>query len=167
MAKTERANCPESHLQDVHLKALAPFVGPDLKVDANNCVVRAIKTYLAHTKDIHPGRKRLFIAYKVGHTKEIKPTTISSWIVKTVHYTYDNLPDDSAHLFKVRAHDVRAFATSWNALQRVSLHDILRAAQWRSHTTFTSFYPTDLTVVEEDLVKIDPLVSAQQVTNLL
>ena len=165
MAKNEHASCPESCLQDVQLKALAPFISPDLKVNINNCVVRAIKIYLTHTKDIRQGRKRLFIAYKPGHTEEIKPATISSWIVKTVRYTYDNLPDNSACLFKVRAHDVRAFATSWNALQRVSLHDILRAAQWRSHTTFT-FYLTDLTVVEEDLLKIGPLFTAQQVTNL-
>ena len=72
MAKTEHASCPESCLHDVHLKALAPFVGPDLKVDTNNCVVRAIKIYLAHTKDIRQGRKRLFIAHKPGHTEEIK-----------------------------------------------------------------------------------------------
>ena len=166
VAKTERASCPESHLHNVHLKALAPFVGPNLKVDTNNCVVCAIKIYLARTKDIRQGRKRLFLAYKPGHTEEIKATTISFWIVKTVRYTYDNLPDDSVHHFKVRAHDVRAFTTSWNALQQVSLHDILQAAQWRSHTAFSSFYLTDLTVVEEDLLKIGPLVTAQQVMNL-
>ena len=36
MAKAERASRPESRLHDIHLKALAPFVSPDLKVDANN-----------------------------------------------------------------------------------------------------------------------------------
>ena len=46
---------------------------------------------------------------------------------------------------------------------RRSLQNILCAAQWCSHTTFTSFYLTDLTVIEEDL-KIGPLVTAQQVT---
>ena len=129
MAKTERTSCPESRLRDIHLKALAPFVSPDFKVDANNCVVCAIKIYLARTKDIRQGRKRLFIAYKPGHTEEIKPATISSWIIKTVCYTYNNLPEDSAPLFKVRAHNVRAFNTSWNTLQRVSLHNFLHAAQ--------------------------------------
>ena len=122
-----------------------PSFCPDLKVDTNNCVVRAIKIYLAHTEDLRKGRKRLFLAYKPGHTEEIKPATISSWIIKTVCHAYDHLPKDSARLFKVRAHDIQVFTTSWNALQRVSLHDILRGAQWRSHTTFTSFYFTDLT----------------------
>ena len=92
VVKTERASCPESHLHDVHLKALAPFVGPDLKVDANNCVVRAIKIYLAHAKDLHQGRKCLFIAYSPGHTEEIKAAAISSWIVKTERYAYKISP---------------------------------------------------------------------------
>ena len=43
MAKTERACYPDTRLQEVALKALAPFVGPDLSTDANNCVVCAVK----------------------------------------------------------------------------------------------------------------------------
>ena len=43
MAKTERACHPDTRLQEVTLKALAPFVGPDLSTDANNCVVCAVK----------------------------------------------------------------------------------------------------------------------------
>ena len=57
------------------------------------------------------------------------------------------------------------FATSWNALQKVPLPDIC-AAQWRSHNTFTSFYLTDLSVVEEDLFKIGPVVTSQHVSNV-
>ena len=106
-----------------------------------------------------------FHSAQPGHT-EIEPATISSWIVKTIHYAYNNLPEDSAHLFKVRAHDVQAFSTSWNALQRVSLHDILWVAQRHSHTTFTFFYRTDLTVVEKDLLKIGSLITTQQAMNL-
>ena len=73
VAKIECASYPESHLWDVHLEALAPFVGPDLKVDANNCLVLTIK--------IRKGQKHLFVAYKPGHTEEMKPVTVSSWIV--------------------------------------------------------------------------------------
>ena len=166
VAKTEKAGRPETRLQEVHLRALAPFVGPDLPTDANNCVVRALKIYLARSRDFRKGQKRLFISYKPGHSEEIKPATISSWIVKTIRYVYDHCPEDSARLFKAKAHDLRAFATSWNALQKVSLPDILRAAQWRSHNTFTSFYLTDLSVVEEDLFKIGPVVTAQHVSNV-
>ena len=63
-----------------------------------------------------------------------------------------------------RAHDLRAFAASWNALQEVSTRDILRAAHWRSHNTFTAFYLVDLSVIEEDMYKIGPLVTGHHIT---
>ena len=68
VAKSECAGHPETCLQDVHLKTLAPFVNPDLKVVTCNCMVHAIKIYLAHTNELCKGWKRLFIAYKPGHT---------------------------------------------------------------------------------------------------
>ena len=64
LVKLEWAGHPEFHLQDIHLRALAPFVGPDLKVDANNCRVRTIKIYPPRTKERRKGWKLLFIAYK-------------------------------------------------------------------------------------------------------
>ena len=99
VAKMEKANRPETCLQEVYLWALAPFMGPDLPTDANNCVVRALKIYLARSWTFCKGRKRLFISYKSGHSEEIKPATISCWIVKTIRYVYDhcseNLHDSS------------------------------------------------------------------------
>ena len=86
VVKTERAGLSKTRPRDVHLKTLAPFLGPDLKVDTNNCTVRAINIYLAHTKELRKGRKKNFIAFKPGHTEEIKPATIFSWIAKTARY---------------------------------------------------------------------------------
>ena len=108
IAKTERAGLPETRLQDVDLKVLAPFIGPDLEVDANNCVVRAIKIYLnsSHQAATQRPESSFLSLFKPGHTEEIKPATMSSWVVKTVRYTYDNLPGHAACLFKVRAQDV-------------------------------------------------------------
>ena len=112
------------------LKALTLFVGPDLSTDANNCVVRTIKINLSCTKAFRHGRKRLFISYKPDHHDEIKAPMISSWLVKTVCYVYEHTQDQTAWLYHVKGHDLRAFATSWNALQKVSTRDILCAAQW-------------------------------------
>ena len=47
VAKTEKASRPETRPQEIHLRVLAPFVGPDLPTDTNNCVVRELKIYLA------------------------------------------------------------------------------------------------------------------------
>ena len=167
VAKTERACHRDTRLQEVTLKALSLLVGLDLSTDANNCVVHAVKIYLSRTKAFRRGRKRLLISYKLGHQDEIKAPTISSWLVTTVRYVYEHMQDQTARLYHVKDHDLRAFATSWNALQKVSTRDILRTAQWRSHNTFTAFYLVNLSVIEEDMYKIGPLVTAHHITRLI
>jgi len=166
VAKTEKPGKPETRLQEVTIRSLGAFVGPDLPLDGNNCVVRALKIYLARSREYRRGRKRLFISYKPSKTDEIKPATISSWIVKTVRYAYDNTNDDTARQFRVRAHDLRAMSTSWNAHQNLRLGDIMRAAQWRSHNTFISFYLMDMSAMEEGMYRLGPIVTAQEITCL-
>ena len=165
VAKTEVPGRPETRLQDVTIPALAPFVGPDLPLDSKNCPVRAIKIYLARTQDKRGNRQELFIPYKLGVNTSISPATISSWIKKTVLFAYQDASPEEAATLQVRAHDLRALATSWNVHSSVRLQDILKAAQWRAHNTFTSFYLKDMTLYEEDILKLGPLVTAQTVTN--
>ena len=156
VAKMEKAGRPETRLQEVHLQALAcSWVLTCLLMPTTVCLGCSRFTWPG-CETSFKGWKRLFIPYKPSNSEKIKPATISSWIVKTIWYMYDHCPEDSAWLFKAKAHDLRALATSWNALQKASLPDILCAAQWCSCYTFTSFYPTDLSVVEEDLLKIGP-----------
>ena len=141
------------------LRLLAPTLAP-----TPTTVWSALsRFYLSQTKAFCCGRKHLFISYKPGHHDEIKAPTILSWLVKTVCYVYEHTQDQTAHLYHVKGHDLRAFAASWNALQKVSTRDILRAAQWRSHKTFTAFYLVDLSVIEEDMYKIGPLVTAHHI----
>ena len=85
--------------------------GISLRNYHQNILQFPFRIYLAPTKELYKGQKCLFVACKPDHT-EIKPAMISLWIAKTVCCVYNNLLEDSAHLFRVRAHDVRAFATS-------------------------------------------------------
>ena len=48
VSKMEKVDRPETHLQDVHLWALAPFVGPDLPADART-------VWLGHSRFTWPG----------------------------------------------------------------------------------------------------------------
>ena len=93
----------------------------------------------------------------------MKPSTISSWRVETVRY----LPDDSARLFKVRTHCVRAFVAVAGMPSGESHFKTfcIRAPQWSPHSAFTPFFLPDGPAIEEDLYKIDPLITAQHVTN--
>ena len=85
----------------------------------------------------------------------ISANTVSSWVKKTIKLAYmaaDKIPE-LRQLYQVRAHELRALASSWDALKQVSFGDIMQACRWRSHTTFTDFYLRDLAQVESDLLK--------------
>ena len=163
VAKTEVPGRPDTRLEPVTLKGLSSFLGPDLSEDRKLCPVRAIKVYLSRTHDVRAGRKQLFIPYKPGSTQPIAAATISSWIQNMVRYAYQDVSEEEASLGQVRAHDLRAIAASWNLHCSIPLSDILRAAQWRSHNTFTSYYLQDLALQEDDILRLGPLCVGQVV----
>jgi hypothetical protein len=164
VAKTEVIGKPETRLLDVSIPALGPSLGPGMEEDNKNCPVRAIKIYLSRTQSLRGDRLELFIPFKVGVKTSIAPATISSWIQKTVHYAYAESSPEEAALLSVRAHDLRSLATSWSLHSSVRMADILRSAQWRSHNTFTYHYMKDMSMSEEGMLKLGPLVTAQSVT---
>ena len=53
---------------------------------------------------------------------------------------YNLLPKEELEAIKVKAHDVRALASSWALHKGVAFEDIMRACHWRYHNTFTQFY---------------------------
>lgn len=150
VAKTEVIGRPETRLQEVTLQGLASFAG-DLMEERTLCPVRAVKIYLPRTQDIRSGRQELFVPYKEGAKQSISPATISSWIQKAIKLAYEDASPEESSMGQVRAHDLRAMAASWNLHCSIPLHDILRAAQWRCQTTFTSFYMQDMSMQEEDI----------------
>jgi integrase len=158
--KTKLAGQGAKAFAPLTLKSLSCQLGRDLKDDRSLCVVRALRFYLDKTKAIRKGRKRLFIAYKKGYTKDIVANTISGWIKRTVLLAYQLATPEQQQLTGVKAHDVRGMAASWALLKNVSLEDILTACSWKSHNTFTSYYLKDLTRIEEDLLKLGPVTTA-------
>ena len=163
VAKTEIPGRPDTRLQPVSLPGLATFAGPDLDTDRTLCPVRATKIYLSRTKDFRLGRKELFVPYKPGAKQSIAPATISSWIQKMIKYAYSDLNPEEEALGQVRAHDLRAMASSWNLHHSIPVGDILRQAQWRCHNTFTSFYLRDMTMQEDDILRLGPICTGGQV----
>ena len=74
----------------------------------------------------------MFIIFKNALSGDIPRSTISSWIKQTVMLAYQGSDLETQNLFKVKA----AFLAFKGG---VSLHQILGACFWKSHTTFTSF----------------------------
>ena len=76
----------------------SPVIIPALKCDQDSqnmdillCPVRALKCYLDRTKETRTSRRLLFISYKLGHSKDIQCSTISSWIKNTTQFCYSKV----------------------------------------------------------------------------
>ena len=90
--------------------------------------------------------------------RDISAVSISRWIVKTIQLCYK--VEGERLVSPVKAHSVRALATSLAFFRQASLEQIIRAGTWTSANTFISFYLTDLSSLCGDLSRVGPLVSA-------
>ena len=104
---------------------------------------------------------RPFVPIKQGQ-KDITAKAISSWICSTVMLAYKSagitLPRN-----QVKAHEVRAIASSWSIFNSASLTEILPAGFWWSDNTFYYHFLRSMPQHTDNLYSLGPLVSAQKV----
>ena len=62
------------------------------------------------TKDLRGSRSFLFISFKKGHTSDIRPATLSSWLKQTILLCYKQADQQALDFIQVKVHDIRAFA---------------------------------------------------------
>ena len=74
--------------------------------------------------------------------------TISRWITQAIVYNPSSLFANRAH-----AHQVRAVSTSIALFAGVLLGEIMRAAVWKTPSTFVSAYLRDMHLEEGNLAK--------------
>ena len=161
LAKTELVS--KDILKPVQVCSLTRILGNDDR-DRVLCPVRALKFYLKRTEDIRGSRKRLFLAFKKGYKHEICRNTVSGWLKKTVLLNYELASKDTRALYQVKAHQVRAMASSYAFHRNCSMERILMACSWKHSTTFIQFYLRDLTFTDQEgMKKLGPLVVAKQV----
>ena len=148
----------------VTIPALTTIVDRQFKEDRALCPVRALRYYLDRTKDLRGSRSLLFISFKKGHTSDIRPATLSSWLNQTILLCYKQADQQALDLVRVKAHDIRAFAATKAFYGGVSVDQIMQACHWKAHNTFTNFYLKDLTWSDKDNnIYLGPVVAAQQV----
>ena len=118
-------------------------------------------------QDLRGSRSLLFISFKKGHTSDIRPATLSSWLKQTILLCYKQADQQALDLVQVKAHDIRAYAASKAFYSGVSVDQIMQACHWKAHSTFTNFYLKDLTWSHTDInLYLGPIVAAQQVLPL-
>ena len=134
----------------VTIPALTTIVDRQFKEDRTLCPVRALRFYLDRTKDLRGSRSHLFISFKKGHTSDIRPATLSSWLKQTILLCYKQADQQALDLVQVKAYDIWAFAASKAFYGGVSVDQIMQACHWKAHNTFTNFYLKDLTWSDTD-----------------
>ena len=130
IAKNQLAREGSQSVSPVTIPALTTIVDRQFKEDRTLCPVRALRYYLDRTKDLRGSQSLLFISFKKGHTSDIRPATLSSWLKQT------NKPSGLA---PVKTHDVRAFIASKAFYGGVSVDQIMQACHWKAHNTFINF----------------------------
>ena len=135
IAKNQLAREGSQSVSPVTIPALTTIVDRQFKEDRTLCPVRTLRYYLDRTKDLRGSRSLLFISFKKGHTSDITPATLSSWLKQTILLCYQQADQQALDLVQVKAHD-----------------------------TFTNFYLKDLTWSDNDNnLYLRPVVAAQQV----
>jgi hypothetical protein len=132
-----------------------------------NCPVRALKYYHRRTRDpaIRKGRLHMFLPLKdVNPGREISSSTISRWICNTIIEAHNSHSDPLPS--GIKAHEVRAVATSLRLFSRTPLNQIIEAGRWHSSCTFSKFYLRDLVSQENSIRSAGKIVAAGQVVSL-
>ena len=164
IAKNQLARECSQSVSPVTIPALTTIVDRQFKEDRTLCPVRALRYYLDRTKDLRGSRSLLFISFKKGHTSDIRPATLSSWLKQSILLCYKQADQQALDLVQVKAHDIRAFAASKAFYGGVSVDQIMQACHWKAHNTFTNFYLKDFTWSDNDSnMYLGPVVAAQQV----
>ena len=79
-AKNQLAREGSQSVSPLTIPALTTIVDRQFKEDRTLCPVRALRYYLDRTKNLRGSRCLLFISFKKGHTLDIRPATLSSWL---------------------------------------------------------------------------------------
>ena len=144
IAKKQLAREGSQSVSPVTIPALTTIVDRQFREDRTLCPVRALTYYLDQTKDLRGSRSLLFISFKKGHTSDIRPAMLSSWLKQTILLCYKQADQQALNLVQAKAHDIRAFTASKAFYGGVSVDQIMQACHWKAHNTFTNFYLKDL-----------------------
>ena len=118
------------------------------------CVVRAIKEYLARTKDIVPqGTDNFFVSYLKPHGPVTKDR-LAGWV--RIVLTRAGI-DVSAF----KAHSVRGASTSKLASLNLPVKAIMAKASWLAESTFRKYYQKEILPVEVSNQILEEFVTRQ------
>ena len=155
IAKTETSLHPLP--RDFVLQSLSGILDPEDE-DRFLCLARALRWYLHRTEDSSHTR-HLFVSVR-DYTRPMSKAAVFFFVRLLIKVTHQDFPDGLASLLKVRAHEVRAVATSllWNTNR--SLSDVMAAPCWRTPSVFSSHYLRLVQRSQGDCFALGPVIAA-------
>ena len=160
LAKTELPSCPDQSSRTFVIPALSQIASE--RADCTLCPVRAIRIYLDRTKTRRPAGSRLFLPLS-GSKSSVHKNTIALWIRTVIKRSYATDRSALQRLHGRLAHEVRALSTSWSFSHNLSLSEVMQAASWRTHSTFSDFYLRDVSLMSDGMYQLGPVVTAQKI----
>ena len=115
LAKNQLADDISEKFKFIEIKSLKSFLGEDPVYDP----VRALTIYLKKSEPMRSdSQKKLFISFLEGKRSDIHANTISAWLKSVISQAYKDvhLNNELQTKLNVKAHDVRALASSWAAI---------------------------------------------------
>jgi hypothetical protein len=158
LAKTEVPSSTRNFIRSFQIPALEKYSAEHN--DQLLCPVRALRIYYRRTADRRTEHSRLLIPV-LGRREAVSRNTVSAWITSVIRRAYMHQHRDLQTLHRITAHEVRAIATSWHFHHTMSLGNVMQAASWRTHSTFSSYYLRDVAMIENGMMKLGPIVAAQ------
>ena len=111
-------------------------------------------------------RALLFISFKKGHTSDIKPATLSSWLKQTILMCYKQVDQQALDLVQVKAHDIRAFVASKAFYTGVSVDQMMQLVTGWGTTPSQILSKRPKLVKKQQYMYLGLLVAAQQVLDV-
>ena len=149
-------------------KTFSPIHLPSLSygLDKNDpdtywCPVRAYHCYIKRTKDFRRNRRQLFIPTQKERLTNLKINSLTGWTKKLITKIYQETDPELKHSYNITPHKIRSLAASLAESNGISMEEILKIGTWTNHTTFTSFYLKDVTVMRKNLMALNHLVIGQ------
>jgi hypothetical protein len=150
--------------QSIEIKSLSQILGHDDE-DRFNCPVRMIKYYLKRTEKYRLGKRKFFISLNPSR-KDVTKNALALWLRDLIMDAYKDAKL-TPPLGTSRTHEIRKISTSLGFATNVSMVTLMKAAYWRSESTFTSYYLRDIRVTRRnETYGINRVVAASSVISL-
>ncbi|MPC17599.1 hypothetical protein E2C01_010462 [Portunus trituberculatus] len=91
------------------------------------------------------------------------PSYCDGYWASVIQCAHEDVSEEDMRLVRVKAHEVRAMATSALFKKIRNIPAVLQAGTWKSMSTFASFYLRDITLWYLDTFFLGPVVSALRV----